>query len=102
DPDAIAPVIGLALADAATGDAGMKRATAALARITRDNPESQLAWFNRGWLATYRRDGTDVISSWKRVVTIDQETPIGKTAALLLKRIADQAGGGTNTRTSGG
>jgi len=102
DPGAIAPVIGLALADAATGDAGMKRATAVLARVTRDNPESQLAWFNRGWLATYRRDGRDVISSWKRVVTIDEESAIGTTAALLLKRIADQAPGGANTRTSDG
>ena len=102
DPGALGPVIGLAMADAATGDAGMKRATAVLAKATRDNPESQLAWFNRGWLATYRRDGKDVIDSWKRVVTIDQETPIGQTAAELLKRIANQAGGGSGTRTNGG
>lgn len=104
DPGAIAPAIGLAMADAATGDAGMARATAELEKLTRDNPRSQIAWFNRGWLATYRRDGKDVIESWKRVVTIDQQTPIGKTAAELLKRIADQAGGGagTGTRTGGG
>lgn len=102
DPGAIAPAIGIALADAATGDAGMKRATAELATITRANPRSQLAWFNRGWLATYRRDGQDVIASWKRVVTIDRDSPIGKTAAELLKRIADQAQAGTGTSTSGG
>lgn len=102
DPEGIAPVIGLAMSDAATGDTGMKRATAVLARVTRENPESQLAWFNRGWLATYRRDGKDVIESWKRVVTIDPDSPIGKTAADLLRRIANQADGQGNTRTSGG
>jgi hypothetical protein len=95
-------VIGLAMADAAAGDTGMARGTALLARVTRDNPESQLAWFNRGWLATYRRDGKDVIESWKRVVTIDPDTPIGRTAADLLRRIADQAGEQGNTRTSAG
>ncbi len=102
DPNAIAPVIGLAMADAATGDAGMKRATAVLARVTRENADSQLAWFNRGWLATYRRDARDVIASWKRVVTIDAESPIGQTAAQLLKGIAEQARTGAGTRTSGG
>ena len=102
DPGALAPAIGLAMADAATGDAGMTQATAELARLTRENPTSQLAWFNRGWLATYRRDARDVIGSWKRVVTIDQQTPIGRTATALLKRIADEASAGTKTRTSGG
>ncbi len=102
DPGALAPAIGLAMAEAATGDAAMTRATATLARLTRDNPESQLAWFNRGWLATYRRDGKDVIDSWKRVVTIDQKSALGTTAAELLTQIAKQAAGGGTTSTSGG
>lgn len=102
DPGALAPAIGLAMAGAATSDAGMTQATQELVRLTRENPTSQLAWFNRGWLATYRRDARDVIGSWKRVVTIDQQTPIGQTATALLKRIADEASAGTKTRTSGG
>ncbi len=91
EPDAIAPAVGLAMADAATGDAGVARATARLTALTRANPGSQLAWFNRGWLATYRRDGPDVLSSWKRVVEIDPGSPIGRTATALLRGIADQA-----------
>lgn len=92
DPGSLGAAIGLAMVDAATGDAGMARATAQLKRITAANPESQLAWFNRGWLATYRRDPRDVVASWKRVVDIDREAPIGATALALLKGIADQAG----------
>lgn len=105
DPSAIAPVIGLAMVDAATGDAGMTRAAAVLNRITRANPDSQLAWFNRGWLATYRRDGPGVINSWERVVRLDADTPIGQTATALLKGIADQAragAGGAQGTTTGG
>jgi cytochrome c-type biogenesis protein CcmH/NrfG len=93
-PNDLAPAIGLAMADAASGDAGMARATTALARLTRANPASQLAWFNRGWLATYRRDGPGVISAWKRVVEIDPGTPIGRTATALLTGIADRSSGG--------
>ena len=99
DPDGIEPVIGLAMVDAATGDAGMVRASSALAGITRRNPTSQVAWFNRGWLATYRRDGREVITSWKRVAEIDPDTPIGRTTVALLKGIAEQ---GTRTATTGG
>ncbi len=101
DPDAIDPVIGLAMADAATGDAGLRRAAIQLARITRENPESQLAWFNRGWLATYRRAGGDVLSSWRRVVRIDPDTPLGRTATALLEGIEDQARAQRGTRTNG-
>ena len=101
DPDSIAPVIGLAMVDAVTGDAGMARATAALRRITAANPDSQLAWFNRGWLATYRRDAGDVIASWKRVAEIDADAPIGMTAIALLKGIAEQGRTTGGTRTTG-
>jgi len=91
DPGSLGAAIGLAMVDAATGDAGMDRATTQLRRITTANPDSQLAWFNRGWLATYRRDPKDVVASWKRVVDIDREAPIGATALALLRGIADQA-----------
>jgi tetratricopeptide (TPR) repeat protein len=91
DPGSLGAAIGLAMVDAATGDAGMARATTQLRRITTANPDSQLAWFNRGWLATYRRDPKDVVASWKRVVDIDREAPIGATALALLRGIADQA-----------
>lgn len=101
DPGAIAPAIGLAMADAATGDAGMARAAATLARITRDAPRSQLAWFNRGWLATYRRDGAGVMTSWREVVAIDPGSPLGRTAQSLLRGIADQAARRAGTRTGG-
>jgi hypothetical protein len=96
DPAALAPAIGLAMVDAGTGDAGMARATKELAALTRENPESQLAWFNRGWLATYRRDGPGVLSAWRRVVEIDPDSPIGRTATALLTGIADQARTQTN------
>lgn len=101
DPQSIEPVIGLAMADAATGDAGMARATAALARITRENPRSQLAWFNRGWLATYRRDGAEVIASWRRVAAINPGSPIGRTATALLEGIEDEARKQSRTSTTG-
>lgn len=91
DPDALAPMIGLAMSDAVSGDAGMARATTRLATLTRTNLDSQLAWFNRGWLATYRRDGPGVLSSWRRVVEINPDSPIGQTATALLTGIADQA-----------
>jgi hypothetical protein len=79
----------------------MARATAALRRITAANPDSQLAWFNRGWLATYRRDAGDVIASWKRVAEIDADAPIGRTAIALLKGIAEQGRTTGGTRTTG-
>ncbi len=91
DPGALAPAIGLAMGDAGTGDAGMARATKEMAALTRANPDSQLAWFNRGWLATYRRDGPGVLSAWRRVVELDPDSPIGRTATALLRGIADQA-----------
>lgn len=101
DPGSIAPAIGLAMADAATSDAGLGRAAAELARITRANPGSQLAWFNRGWLATYRRDGAGVLSSWRRVARIDPGSPLGRTATALLEGIEDQARAQRGTRTTG-
>lgn len=101
DPGAIEPAIGLAMADAATGDQGLARAATALARITRDNPQSQVAWFNRGWLATYRRSGAEVLSSWRRVARIDPDSPLGRTATALLEGIEDQARAQQGTRTNG-
>ena len=101
DPAAIAPVIGLAMADAATSDAGLRRGAAALARITQANPDSQIAWFNRGWLATYRRAGGEVLSSWRRVARIDPDSPLGRTATALLEGIEDQARAQRGTRTTG-
>jgi tetratricopeptide (TPR) repeat protein len=101
DPDALGPVIGLAMADAATGDAGLTRAATVLAGLTRDNPQSQLAWFNRGWLATYRRSGAEVLRSWRRVAEIDPDSPLGRTATALLEGIEDQARAQRGTRTNG-
>ncbi len=97
DPGSIGAAIGLAMVDGATGDAGLARAATALRRITAANPGSQLAWFNRGWLATYRRDAADVIAAWKRVAGIDPDSPIGRTAIALLRGIAEQG----RTRTTG-
>ncbi len=91
DPVSIAPLIGLAMVDAASGDAGMQRATTEMARLTRAHPGDQEAWFNRGWLATYRRDGDEVVESWRRAAELDGNTPIGRTATALLARIAEQA-----------
>lgn len=101
DPGSLGAAVGLAMVDAASGDAGMARATAVFRRLTTANPQSQLAWFNRGWLATYRRDSRDVIASWKRVAEIDPDSPIGRTAIALLRGIADQAAKGSGTRSTG-
>ncbi|MSO44623.1 MAG: hypothetical protein EXQ74_04875 [Thermoleophilia bacterium] len=95
DSESIAAEAGLALVDGASGDAGLARAADFFQSLVATHPDSQLAWFNRGWVATYSRDAPTLITAWTRVVAIDPATPLGRAAIALLKGIA-----GTTTSTT--
>ena len=88
DPNSLAAKIGLALVDGSRSDAGLKAAGARLAVFTSEYPESQLAWFNRGWVEAYLRDGKGSIAAWERTAALDPSSSLGKTATGLLARIA--------------
>lgn len=88
DPGAIEATIGLALVDGSRSDAGLKRAGRALAALTAKYPASQVAWFNRGWVNAYLRNGNGTIAAWKRTAAIAPSTSLGKTATTLLAKIA--------------
>lgn len=99
DPGSIEARIGVAMTRGARSDAGLAQAAATIRRLTTTDPTSQVAWFNRGWIAVYRRDARDVVASWRRTVEIGPGTPLGVTAASLLRQIARAKGG---SGTSGG
>lgn len=81
-----AALIGRAFVDHLSGPAGPGRAKAAMARLARTHPRSQLVAFNQGWLAVYRRDRDGLVTAWRRTVTLGPDTPLGLTAAEFLKR----------------
>lgn len=82
-----APLVGLAMTQALEGDAGLDRAASDMRTLTDRFPGSQLAWFNRGWLAVYRSDADTAITSWTRTVALGRGTPLGRAAAGLLAEI---------------
>lgn len=88
DPNSLEAKIGLALVDGSRSDAGLQAAGQKLAVFTSEYPNSQVAWFNRGWVDAYLRDGKGSIAAWERTAAIDPATSLGKTAAGLLARIA--------------
>jgi tetratricopeptide (TPR) repeat protein len=88
DPNSLEAKIGLALADGSRSDTGLKAAGEKLAVFTSEYPNSQVAWFNRGWVDAYLRDAKGSIAAWERTVAINPKSSLGKTAAGLLARIA--------------
>jgi len=88
DPNSLEAKIGLALVEGSRSDAGLKAAGQKLAVLTSEYPKSQVAWFNRGWVDAYLRDGKGSIAAWERTAAIDPATSLGKTASGLLARIA--------------
>jgi cytochrome c-type biogenesis protein CcmH/NrfG len=87
DPGNVAATAGLALTDAATGSDGQARAAVVLADLVRQNPRSQIALFNQGWLAVYRREPRQALDSWRRTVRLGASTPLGRTASELVRRL---------------
>lgn len=88
DPNSLEAKIGLALVDGSRSDAGLTAAGQKLAVFTSEYPTSQVAWFNRGWVDAYLRDGKGSIAAWERTAALDPTTSLGKTATGLLARIA--------------
>jgi hypothetical protein len=76
------------MVDGARGSAGLRRAAAALGGLAREHPRSQLVLFNQGWVAAYRRDAKQALTSWGRTVAIDGSSPLGRAARQLLTALA--------------
>jgi hypothetical protein len=89
DAENTAARVGLQMADAATGTEGQEAAAEALEQIARELPDSQIVHFNRGWLNIYRREFDGALASLRRVQELDATTPLGRTAAELVDRIAE-------------
>jgi hypothetical protein len=90
-PGDLAPQVGLALVDGATGPEGAERAAAELARLARDHPRSQLVALNQGWLAAYRRQLGAARAAWLRTVTLDPGSDLGRSAAALVDALENGA-----------
>ena len=76
------------MVDGASGSAGLRRAAAALGGLAREHPRSQLVLFNQGWVAAYRRDAKQALTSWGRTAMIDRGTPLGQAARQLVAALA--------------
>lgn len=88
DPADLAARIGLIMVGAAAGDeAAMTAADVRLADLERAFPDAQLASFNRAWLAIYRADGATATAGLRRTLALDSESPLGLTAATLLRAL---------------
>ncbi len=87
-PGSLEATIGLALVAGSRSDAGLKAAGRTLVGITTAHPQSQVAWFNRGWVDAYLRDGKGTIAAWQRTAALDPSSALGTTASGLLTRIA--------------
>ena len=86
-PGSLEAEVGLAMADGATGAAGLKRAAARLAALERANPNNQLVAFNEGMLAIYRGDGPAVQRNLVRAAKLNSATRLGQGAAQLLRAL---------------
>jgi hypothetical protein len=87
-PDDLAARTGLLMVDGASGSAGLRRAAAALGGLALEHPRSQLVLFNQGWVAAYRRDAGQALTSWARTAMIDRGTPLGRAARQLVAALA--------------
>jgi hypothetical protein len=76
--------VGLAVAPAANGPAGLAQAASALRALAADHPGSQLVSFNQGWVALYREDAAAARAAFARTRALGPGTRLGRTAATLL------------------
>lgn len=88
DPGNLAARLGVVMVDGATGSAGLKRAAAAFRTLARRHPNSQIVLFNQGWVAAYRRDARQALTSWGRTVALGGSTPLGQAARQLVTALA--------------
>lgn len=91
-PGAVEPAVALAMVDGMAGEAGLRRAATRLTAIVARHPRSQMAVFNRGWLAVYRADAATAVASWRRAVALGPATPLGVTAKTLLAQVRNVTG----------
>jgi hypothetical protein len=90
-PGDVAPRAGLAMVGAADGE-GLARASAGLAALAREHPDSQLVAFNQGWVEIYRRRAGPAEQAWRRAIALGESTRLGRTALALLQQL-EQSGG---------
>lgn len=88
DPASLEARIGKTMVQGSRSADGLKAAAMALAVITSEHPDSQVAWFNRGWVAAYRKDAAGAVTAFQKVVDLGPKTALGITAGSLLSRIA--------------
>lgn len=81
EPD---PQVGLAMAEGMSGTAGLAAANRRLQSLTAEYPDSQLVWFNLGWLALYRQDLSTWLDAWTRTVALGPATQLGQAASAYL------------------
>jgi hypothetical protein len=88
EPGNLGAQVGLILVPAASGDeAAMTAADVRLAALERAFPDEQLPAFNRAWLAIYRADARTAAEGLRRTIALDAESPLGVTAATLLRAL---------------
>ena len=87
-PRSVEAQIGAAFAEAVSAR-DLDGAAARIEQILTQSPRSQVAHFNRGWLATYRRDRPTVIEAWKTTVALGPRTQLGRTATQLLTPLGE-------------
>jgi hypothetical protein len=88
DPGNLGARVGLILVPAASGDeAAMTAADVRLAALERSLPEEQLPAFNRAWLAIYRADARTATDGLRRTIALGERSPLGITAATLLRAL---------------
>jgi hypothetical protein len=88
DPGNLGARVGLILVPAASGDeAAMTAADVRLAALERSAPDEQLPAFNRAWLAIYRADAQTATAGLMRTIALDADSPLGVTAATLLRAL---------------
>lgn len=91
-PGDTAATLGITFVDFLSGDAGKRRAVAAVAQMARERPRDQMVSFNQGMLAAYAGDANGVVRAWQRTVEINPRTHLGLAARMLLERLAQARG----------
>ncbi len=91
--DDTAAEAGLALVEAGTGAEGPARAAQRLDAVVAARPRSQLAVFNRGWLAIYRSEADIARASLQRTVALGPDTRLGRVARALIASLGNAPSG---------
>ena len=92
-PGDVAATAGLILVDAARSESAQSAAAERMRALAAANPRSQVASFNAGWLAIYRRQGAAARAAWMRTVAQGEDTRLGRTAASLLASLENGSSG---------